>query len=352
MVMGSPNRRARAVFVLTFVAGLSFAACAHGAAGVRLIGITGNQGRPNDETLYDISLNNFALTELVKLPFIPDTDAIGFNPVSGLLHRVSGADAYSDDPANNGYRDNQFMQTVDVLSGSFAQKAIFNANSEQFGPAAPRPTWVLPAARRTDAQTDPSFRQHGANEYHSLRGMAWSNTEKVFYGADEGGLFRLTPDGVSTFVGRPPNDPADPNGALEPDLKGIAFFTINGKRVLLASEKSSANLWTLDTTNGQKIGPAVTIKDPHNPALPIAGVLGLAENPDGSSLLGISKGADAFSRELISINPVTGDTTALAPLGVHMADITFVGVVPEPSAVVLGIIGVMVLASRRARRAK
>src|SRR5437868_5850426 len=91
------NRRALVILVVSFAAG-SFVPCARGA--VRLIGITGNQGLDNDETLYEINLTNASVTPLVKLPSIPDTDSIGFNPETQLLHRLSGSESYSNNPSS------------------------------------------------------------------------------------------------------------------------------------------------------------------------------------------------------------------------------------------------------------
>ena len=91
----------------------------------RLVGITGNLGIPNDETLYEFDLTDYLPTELGPLTSIPDEDAIAFNPDTGLLHHLSGDESYSNNPFSNGYRDNQYMETVDVLSGTLAKTAIF-----------------------------------------------------------------------------------------------------------------------------------------------------------------------------------------------------------------------------------
>jgi hypothetical protein len=177
---------------------------------IRLIGITGKQNTsedgvdPNDDKLFEINITNAAVTPLEKLAFVPDTTAIGFNPQDGLLYRTAGASAYRNDPARIGFNDNHFMQTVDVYDPEFPQVGVFNANPQgdgTFGPyglPAPRPTWLLPAERRTNDQTDGSFRQDGPNEYHAMRDFTWSSSENLFYGADENGIFKLTPSGEST----------------------------------------------------------------------------------------------------------------------------------------------------------
>src|SRR5262245_28475776 len=84
--------------------------------GVRLIGITGNQGAKEGTTLYDIDIATKAIQPILRLPFVPDTDSISFNPQNGSLYRASGASSYSNNPASNGFRDNHYMQTVDLLS--------------------------------------------------------------------------------------------------------------------------------------------------------------------------------------------------------------------------------------------
>jgi hypothetical protein len=296
-----------------------------------LIGITGKQNSgesgidPNDDKLFEINITNAAVTPLVKLPFVPDTTAIGFNPQDGLLYRTAGSSAYRNDPNRIAFNDNHYMQTVDVYSQDYPQEGIFNANAQgdaNYGPyglPAPRPTWVLPAERRTNEQTDPSFRQDGPNEYHALRDFTWSSSENLFYGADEKGIFKLTPEGESTFVGHP--------GGLEP--KGISFFTIGGERRLLLGERDGPTLSTIDPMTGQIVGNPITLV---NEAMqPLAGILSLAEHPDGTSLYGISKivdgGGDSIARELVRINPVTGVTTPIGVLdtgNAFMADLAFV----------------------------
>ena len=279
-------------------------------------------GPSGDKRIGDFELLKTA--PIVTLPFVPDTDAIGFNPVSGLLHRTSGSSAYRNDPAQIGYNDNQFMETIDLFSPGLPQAGVFNANFQgdgthgPYGLAAPRQTWLLPFDRRTDAQTDPSFRQQGPNEYHAARDLTWSSSEKLFYVADEGGIFKLTADGKSTFVGSP--------AGLAGGLKGITFFTLDGQRQLLVSERDGPRLWTVDPATGQTVGGPVFLMDTGFNPLP--GVLSLVESPDGTTLLAISKSVtepgNAFARDLIRIDPVTGMTTRLGTFDVHMADLAFV----------------------------
>ncbi len=305
---------------------------------IRLIGITGNKNtgppdnppHPDDEKLFEINLTNFAATPLVKLPFVPDTDAIGFNPEDGLLYRVSGSQSYRNDPTRVGYNDNQSMQTVDVYTASFPQTGVFNANPQGdagFGPygvSAPRPTFVLPAERRTDEQTDPSFREDGPNEYSALRDLTWSSTEHLFYGADGNGIYRLTADGESTFVGDPGGEP-----------KGISFFTINGERRLLLTDRDGPTLSTIDPMTGLIVGDPITLVN--EVQQPLSSVVSIVEHPDGSALYGISNirnlSNDSIARELIRIDPVTGMTTSLGFPNTgdgFLADLAFV-FIDEPT---------------------
>jgi autotransporter-associated beta strand protein len=297
---------------------------------IRLIGITGKQNTgesgidPNDDKLFEINITNAGVTPLVKLPFVPDTTAIGFNPQDGLLYRTAGSGSYRNDPNRIAFNDNHYMQTVDVYSQDYPQVGIFNANAQGdtgFGPyglPAPRPTFILPAERRTDDQTDSSFQQDGPNEYHALRDLTWSSSENLFYGADERGIYKLTPEGESTFVGKPEG--------LDP--KGITFFTVGGERKLLLGDKRGSTLSTIDPMTGQVVGDPVTLL---NEAMqPLASVVSLVEHPDGTTLYGISNildGDDSLARELIRINPVTGMTTAIGILDTgdaFMADLAFV----------------------------
>ena len=218
------------------------------------------------------------------------------------------------------------MQTIAINSPGLAQAGIFNANAEgnqigNFGLEAPRPSWVLPAERRTNAQTSGEFRVRGPNEYHGLRDFTWSDTENLFYGADEAGLFRLTADGQSTKV-------AAPAGGAQ--YKGITFFDVNNERMLLASDRDGPELYTLNPETGEQVGAPVTILDPNVPIVGIAGVLSLVEHPNGDELWGIGKGATAFTRTLIRIDPLTGETDLLKQLDVHLADLAWVFPVVGP----------------------
>ena len=237
---------------------------------------------------------------------MPDTDSIAFNPESGLLHRISGASSYRNNPARIGYRDDQFMETLNINDPVNSQVGIFNANYEggpmfdptdgtniNYGLPAPFPTWVYPDHRRTDDETDPSFEASGPNEFHSMRDFTWSNDQHLFIGTDESGLYKLTADGQSTFFSFPISQP-----------KGITFYTASdGQRKLMVSERDGPNLWTIDPSTGQVMGDPVQMVDENGSPLP--GVVSVVEDPLSNTLLGIAKSVtdpgNANARELIRI---------------------------------------------------
>jgi hypothetical protein len=299
--------------------------------GVKLVGATGSGGEEggantaNDETLFNVAFANnpVTTTKILKLPHVPDADAVGFNPTSGLLHHVSGGESTSDEPAAPTYRDNQFMETVDVVAGSNAQQAVFNANSEQFGPAAPRPTFVQPATRRTDTQTDGSFRVRGPNEYHAARDLTWSAAANAFYVTDENGLFKLTADGQSTFVG----NPNLPSGGVS----GLAFAVVDGRPRMIVAERNGSELFLLDPTTGDTVGEAIPLADAGGN--PIPGVLSLVTHPNTGDVYALARSAtapdDPLQRDLIKIDfagaPLAATGTRLGTFtGLPMTDLAFV----------------------------
>jgi hypothetical protein len=281
-------------------------------------------GPPN----FPLRFGDFELLKvnrLITLPFVPDTDAIGFNPEDGLLYRTSGAESWSNNPSSNGYRDNQFMQTVNM--DTLAQVGIFNSNyagnqNGTFGIDAPRPTWLLPVEPRTDQQNTDAYKIRGPNEYHSLRDLTWSTADHAFFGADETGIYKLTPTGESTFIGRPIGISGNP--------KGIAFHTFEGQRRLLMTERDGPMLWQIDPATGETIN-AVMLIDKNN--IPIPGILSIVEDPTSTSLLGIGRAVldqeNAFKRELLRIDPITGRTTLIGLFPMHMSDLAFIVAKPD-----------------------
>jgi len=58
------------------------------------------------------------------------------------------------------------------------------------------------------------------------------------------------------------------------------------------------------------------------------GLLGLAQHPVTGVLYGIRKTHDPFARELVTINPLTGDTALVGNMGMHISSLAFV---PAPA---------------------
>jgi hypothetical protein len=304
-------------------------------AQIRLIGITGNQeaNPANDETLYEIDISNAATTRLFQATHIPDSDTIGYNPVDGLLYHMSGSSTYRDNPGQNGYRDNHYMEKINLATQQFT--AIFNANPPvtpdtsvalEFGLPAPFPDWVLPDHPRTDEENDPAIGDLvGEDEYDSSREMAWSATENLFYIATGRGLYKMTTTGDSTFVGSP---------SLEPgDMKGLEFVDVGGQTRLLTGSKETGLLYQLDPATAQEIGDPVQVMVAD---VPTQRILGLTVHPTTNVLYGILEppgGDPVLDRQLATINPTTGAATVIGTLNnvtggtadAAFASIAFVG---------------------------
>ena len=309
----------------------------------RLVGITGNQEDGDqvsfpDVTLFEIDLADASTTKLMPLTFIPDTDAIGFNPDDGLLYHTGGAEAWTDDPnREGGFRDHQYFEKVNVGTGEITP--IFNANPPEspdefpsFGLAAPRPSFVLPDKVRLIDDPDcedeavPGIcpRENGENEYHALRALTWSSDDKLFFGSDENGIYTLTADGDAQFIGQPLFE--------EPkNLKALSFYTNgDGQTVLLAGNKKNGNLYQIDPESGEDVDDPVELEVPSGSDFDgdFYGLLAMAQDPDTGVLYGVRKtdeeSGSAFERELITIDPATGETSMIGNLGLHFASLAFV----------------------------
>lgn len=326
----------------------------HAQVSWRLIGITGQQGNETldpqggflypDHTLYEINLTTAAITKLLTLTFVNDSQAIGFCPVNGLLYHSAGSESYSNNPFRTGhdqggpdisglgYQDSQYLESVNLTTG--VMTAVFNADPcpnpdpmlPCFGLPGPRPSWVLPVDRRDSTQTDGSFNVRGPNEYHAARGMAWSVSKNLFYIADEQGIFKLTRAGDSTFLARPafPSD-----GSLD-NAKGIAFVTVGAVSKLLVGHRNgfggNGYLMEINPDTGDVLGEVALTYPPGggDPVGEFGGLLGIEQHPVTGVLYGIRKTSDFFARELVTINPVTGATVLVGNMGMHIAGITFV----------------------------
>jgi hypothetical protein len=315
----------------------------------RLIAITGQQTDNTmngteyvypDHTLFEINPTTGALTKLFQLPWVNDSQAIGYNPDNQLLYHTGGSESYSNNPGRTGhdqggptitgvgYQDSQYMETVNLSTG--ALNAIFNAapcpNPDPtlpcFGLPAPRPTWVVPAEQRNSTQIDSSFEARGIDEYHAARGLAWSVDKKLFYLADENGIFMMTPGGTSTFLGRP-LFPSDFQGDED---KAIAFVTLTNLFVGHRNGIGGAGvLMKVDPETGANVGE-ISLLIPEGASAPLdnfGGILGLAQHPQTGVLYAVRETADNFGRDLLTINPVTGVAKFVGILPMHFASITF-----------------------------
>ncbi|HEX5177219.1 MAG TPA: hypothetical protein VFV83_09335 [Chthoniobacteraceae bacterium] len=320
------------------------------AQGWRLIGITGQQGDDTqdlqgnfvfpDHTLYEINLTTAAITKLRKLTFVNDSQAIGYSPATGLLYHSAGSESYSSNPfrlghdqggpdiPGVGYQDSQYLESINLITG--VTTAVFNADPPpnpdpqlpSFGLPAPRPNWVLPLERRDSSQTDESFNVRGPDEYHAARGLAWSTKKGLFYVADEQGIFKLNLGGDCAFLARPP---FSSDGSFD-NAKAIAFVNVSGAIKLLVGHRKDGYLMEIDPETGDVLGE-VPLTYPPGGADPIdlfGGLLGIEQHPVTGVLYGVRKTTANFQRELVTINPVTGATTLVGNLNMHIAGIAFV----------------------------
>jgi hypothetical protein len=341
-----PSWFSRIVFTLILLLLSQFAP----AQGWRLVGITGQQGNDAqdaqgaflfpDHTLYEINVATAAITKLRKLTFVNDSQAVGYSPLTGLLYHSAGSESYSSNPfrvghdqggpdiSGVGYQDSQYLESINLITG--VTTAVFNADPPpnpdpqlpSFGLAGPRPNWVLPITRRDSTQTDDSFKERGPNEYHAARGLAWSRSKGLFYVADEQGVFTLNLGGDCTFLARP----AFPSDGSFDNAKAIAFVTVNGVIKLLVGHRNNGSLMEIDPETGDVLGEVALTYPPGggSPVDIFGGLLGIEQHPVTGVLYGIRKTSDNFARELVTINPVTGATTLVGNLGMHIAGMTFV----------------------------
>ena len=274
----------------------------------------------------------------MQLTFLPDGDQIGYNPEDGLLYHTAGSEAWTDDPGREGgFRDHQYFEKVNLETGEITP--IFNANPPEspdefpsFGLAAPRPNFILPEKVRLldDPECEDELvpgicpREDGENEYHSLRALTWSKEEKLFYGSDENGVYTLTPEGESNFIGQPFFEGAG-------NLKGMTFYEKeDGQTILLAGTKRDGNLYQIDPATGEDVDDPVELEVPQDSDFDFAfdGLLAMAQHPDTGVLYGVRRtdpeAGSAFERELIIIDPESGETTLVGNLGLHFASLTFV----------------------------
>ena len=211
---------------------------------------------------------------------------------------------------------------------------------------APVPSWTLPQYRRSSIQTDPTTNRYpvGVNEYRSARSLAWSTNKNLFYLTSEYGIHKLTPGGDCTrLIGDLPFIFSTDAGMVTnyEDLKAMAFVSVGGVTKLLVGSRmdrlyaGNTNGWIMeiDPETGAVLGQ-LALKyppgggDAGSGVDEFGGLLGLAQHPVTGVLYGIRKTDNKFARELVTINPVTGDTALVGNMGMHITGLTFV---PSPA---------------------
>ena len=342
------------------IASIAFVSTQNPLSPWKLIGISGQQADTTaggtsgfaypDHMLFDLDellTDEFGeVAQIFQVPFVNDSQSIGFCPANGLVYHTGGSESYSNNPLRKGhdqggpdilgvgYQDSQFMESIDLQTRTFT--GIFNAapcpNPDPtlpcFGVVAPRPSWVLPVEQRNSTQTGSEYGARGSNEFHAIRGLAWSASKNLFYAADDEGIFKITLDGDSQFVARP----AFPADNKADESKAILVIP---ERVLVGHRNGFGDfgyLMEVDVETGAVVRD-IALKYPPGGGEPVGkfgGLLGLAQHPVTRVIYGVRKTDDNFARELVTINPVTGDTARVGPgnLKMHIASIAFVGEPP------------------------
>jgi len=301
------------------------------AQDVRLLAITGHFGLEDgfdvpDGTVFEIDLTDGLATELVAMTDVPQAHVIGYNPVDGLLYHTAGGESWTSIPAEeaeccSAFRDHQYMESYNLDTGQFT--AIFNANPPDspdeypgFGLPAPRPTWVFPTEIRLIDQTDISYQARGEGEYSALRSLTWSDADGLFYAGDHStGIWKMTTDGQPTQLSSTP-------------VKALTFFEqADGTVVLLGANKDD-ELLTIDPANGQVIGDGITLEVPEGSEFDteFGAIYGLAQHPETKVLYGLrsTPGGTKVDRELVTIDPLTGQTQLITNTERHFTSLTFV----------------------------
>jgi hypothetical protein len=332
------------------IASIAFVSTGNTNAPWQLVGISGQQDNADaftypDHTIFDLDtfLTDPGFGSSVKLftaTFVNDSQSIGFCPADGLLYHTGGSESYSNNPQRQGhdqggppifgvgYQDSQYMETIDMATQTF--RGIYNADPcpnpdpslPCFGLAAPRPSWVLPVERRNSTQTGGEYRARGSNEYHAVRGLAWSASKNAFYAADEFGIFRITRDGDCKFIARP----AFPSDNAVDESKSILVIP----ETLLVGHRNAGFIMEVDAETGAVVRD-VALKYPTGGGAPLdafGGVLGLAQHPETRTIYGIRQTDNNFARELVTIDTQTGDTALVGDTKLHIASIAFAEIPP------------------------
>ncbi|MFV2066924.1 MAG: hypothetical protein ACC645_08075 [Pirellulales bacterium] len=339
-------------------------------AQLKMIGIAGAEveGAPDPDffeeniTLWDVNMADGSSQLIRELPFVPRDRDIEWNPLEGRLYRVSGSSSNrGNDPAGSGYRDNQYMDSVDVydfqakeLKSSGNVQVLFNANPNPpdstpndiipvFGDPGPAPpTWLLPNPRRTVDQTDPSFgNMFGDGEYKKARGLVWSIKDNWGYVISDNGLFKYTPDtasaGSSTLIAEMNDDPNTARNEATRGKAGVLYHPQPGTTQFWVSMKTGDNegaaapdLYQMNPATAEfdfNTGLSVRLMDENGTETrDIEGLVSLEQDPNTGILYGVTKGIeDVFERQLIQFETdENGELTGRASIvgDVQLGDIT------------------------------
>ena len=287
--------------------------------------------------LFDIDLTSGATTQAFDtLTGLPGNHSIAFNPSDGLIYHAGGDDSWHSDPANEpeglGYRDTQYMESFNPATGDI--NPIFNANPApspddyaSSGLVAPRPDWVFPEEIRTTDETDSSFQARGDNEYKALRDFAWSTDDNVFIGSDPStGLYHITKEGSATRL-------------TDTGFKTVSFYDSDGGSVLLGGgksgfsfgdpgpEDSNNKLYQIDSSTLVVEDDPVELLVPDGSDFDVqfGNLIAMAQNPVDGVLYGVRQHTawESGARELITIDPVSGNTQYVGDLGRAITSLAF-----------------------------
>ena len=129
-------------------------------------------------------------------------------------------------------------------------------------------------------------------------------------------------------------------GALPTELRGISFFSGS----LYAGDKLSNDLYQIDSGTGGSLGSVgVTLG-----GVAVDGINGLTVDSMTNTLYALIKVGG--SRQLATLDPITGIATNVGTFGDKMANIEFTSAVPVPAAVWLfgsGLLGLVGMARRK-----
>ena len=244
-----------------------------------------------------------------------DGETIAFNPNDGLLYHGSG----------NAGSENVALESVNLRTG---------------------------ATNPIDISTSSIV----LSETHAL--VYWPAQDRLLLGMLNERLYSVNFDGSRFF-----------EGFIDIDAKGLAFVgdTLYGAKRRSKLFGSSPELFAIDPGVPGVGSPPSTVSHidvvHQDPLKVITALTGLATNPDTNELWAVAKldlidpdtgeATGQQGRELVIVDPATGLAKSVGNTGLSLAGIAFVdesALVPEPSSLVLTILGLCGIATWRRRR--